>query len=281
MVLVPPPPNPSVPVAVPIHSLDREYYLLRVLAKTFEFELERERQLQLEGRASLPPEWFAYLKRERQQIQEKLLHSTESRDTLDNVQVSDPLVHPSTPQALFPITAPRSEGAVGVCNGRNILHPTQSIGESGKGWSYTDNMILSEGTLAHPTSCIVPKKILVADPRSLSNAATFGAGDSLSPQGLHSFNSLTVHARADTGGFNNHKRIHKSSVDALEPSCIEGSASSLQIVNTHPNPKGMERVGDQSPAGMFNSAQHTTIHGGVFFLVQGNVSNVWRTPFSL
>jgi hypothetical protein len=63
-------------------------YLLRLLAKTFEFELEWERQLQLKGAATLPPEWAAHLERERQQILDQIQRMEEdSTSPFDTAQV--------------------------------------------------------------------------------------------------------------------------------------------------------------------------------------------------
>ena len=50
----------------------REYLLLQLLAKMFEFELELERQLQCTGSGTLPDEWRAYREHELQKTWDKV-----------------------------------------------------------------------------------------------------------------------------------------------------------------------------------------------------------------
>jgi hypothetical protein len=43
---------------------------------------------------------------------------------------------------------------------------------------------------------------------------------------------------------------------------------------THADQSEVERAGYQPHAGMFNNAQSTTIHGGAFYFILGNVSHI-------
>ena len=63
------------PLQIPSYASDpeyREYLLLRLLAKIFEFELEIERRLQCAGSGKLPDEWRAYRERELQKTWDKV-----------------------------------------------------------------------------------------------------------------------------------------------------------------------------------------------------------------
>ena len=64
-------PTPVLDTQVP-NPFDRECHFLMLLADTFAYELKCEMRLRLEGAASLPPEWFTYLERERQDIVDKI-----------------------------------------------------------------------------------------------------------------------------------------------------------------------------------------------------------------
>jgi hypothetical protein len=102
----------SSPTSYPPSICARELYLLQQWAETFRVELELERQLRLQGIATLPVEWSAYLEHQRQMILDKIRMAQEpgENDFTPSLGVAHD-AHPThslppTPSLLGPTISP-------------------------------------------------------------------------------------------------------------------------------------------------------------------------------
>jgi hypothetical protein len=143
---------PSHPVSVleaqPIpytSSTSREVYLLWQRAETFRVELELESQLRLQGVGTLPPEWSAYLERERQLILDRLQRMEPKEDFTSLFSVT----HDAHPISTLSPTTFSYEG-VGVRHKRSVVaSPTHGHNVSTRGLPHTVSPMRPEGGDRH------------------------------------------------------------------------------------------------------------------------------------